>query len=109
MTNTKKENRIRRKIRIRKNVNGTSEKPRIFVFKSNKYLHAGVADDNTGIVLMGGRSKRTTKDVEALGVKLAGQLEKKKLTQAVFDRSGYKYHGLIVKFVESLRSNGIKI
>ncbi|HRI06079.1 MAG TPA: 50S ribosomal protein L18 [Candidatus Dojkabacteria bacterium] len=109
MIKTKKENRIRRKIRVRKNVSGTSEKPRIFVFKSNRYLHVGVSDDTTGVVLMGGRAKRTSKEVEGLGSKLAGQLEKKKLSTAVFDRSGYKYHGLIAKFVESLRSNGIKI
>lgn len=109
MRNTKKENRIRRKIRIRKHVNGTEQKPRVFVFKSNKYLHFGVADDSKGVVIIGGKAKRTTKEVEEMGVKLAKDLTKKKVDNAVFDRSGYKYHGILVSFVESLRKNGIKI
>ncbi|MBI2357161.1 50S ribosomal protein L18 [Candidatus Dojkabacteria bacterium] len=109
MANTKKENRIRRKIRVRKNVNGSSEKPRVFVFKSNRYLHVGVADDNSGVVVLGGRAKRTTKDVEVLGSKLAQDMKKKKVETAVFDRSGYQFHGIIAKFVESLRKSGIKI
>lgn len=106
---SKQDNRIRRKASIRKNVNGTATKPRVFVFKSNKYLHFGVADDNSGIVILGGRAHRSTKVVEEMGGKLAESMKKKKIETAVFDRSGYKYHGIVAKFVESLRTKGIKI
>ncbi|KKR05656.1 MAG: 50S ribosomal protein L18 [candidate division WS6 bacterium GW2011_GWF2_39_15] len=109
MVNTKKQNRIRRKIHTKKKTGGTAEKPRVFVFKSNKYLHAGVANDDSGVVILGGRAKRNTEGVEILGKKMATDMKKKKVDVAVFDRSGYKYHGIIAKFVESLRSNGIKI
>ncbi len=109
MRNTKNDNRIRRKIRVRKHVSGTPEKPRVFVFKSNRYLHVGVSDDTKGVVILGGRAKRASKEVEVLGTKVAKDLTKKKIDNAVFDRSGYKYHGIVSKFVESLRSNGIKI
>jgi large subunit ribosomal protein L18 len=106
---SKQDNRIRRKASIRKNVNGTADKPRVFVFKSNQYLHVGIADDNKGVVVLGGRAKRTMAEVEKMGSKLAETMKKKKLDTAVFDRSGYRYHGVVAKFVESLRSKGIKI
>ena len=48
---TKKDKRIRRKAHIRKNLHGTTEKPRVFVFKSNKYFYAGIADDDKSVVI----------------------------------------------------------
>jgi large subunit ribosomal protein L18 len=101
--------RLKRKMHIRKKVSGTDEKPRIFVFKSNMYLHAGVANDDAGKVLFGNSQKRNTKGAQTLGDEIAKQLKTKKLEVAVFDRSGYKYHGIIAAFVEQLRKNGIKI
>lgn len=101
--------RLKRKMHIRKKVSGTDEKPRIFVFKSNMYLHAGVANDESGKVLFGNMQKRNTKGAQTLGDEIAKLLKTKKLEVAVFDRSGYKYHGIIAAFVEQLRKNGIKI
>ena len=107
MNKTKKEKRIRRKLHIRKNVNGTSAKPRIFVFKSNRYFYAGIADDDKSIVI---KSMMTTKKEEEI-VKMAKTFAKvaSKYESAVFDRSGYKYHGLIKSFADELRNNGVKI
>ena len=104
---TKKERRIRRKAHIRKNIHGTSEKPRVFVFKSNRYFYAGLADDDKSVVIKSFMSKKNEKDILEMAKKFAQ--EAKKCDSLVFDRSGYKYHGLIQKFVEELRREGIKI
>ncbi len=109
MFTSKYTQRNKRQKHIRKTVNGNEDKPRIFVFKSNKYLHTGVANDEKGVVLAGGRGKRTMEGAQALGKEVAKKLKGKKLETAVFDRSGYKFHGIISKYVESLRENGIKI
>ncbi len=101
--------RLKRKKHIRKKVSGTAQKPRVYVFKSNKFLYTGVADDEKGVVVTGMRASRTQKGAQDLGKKLADQLKKKKIKVAVFDRSGYAYHGIIASFVESVRDNGIKI
>ncbi len=109
MIKNKEQKRLRRRLHIRKTVVGTDAKPRVFVFKSNKYLHTGVANDVTGVVLVGGKSKRTMDGAVELAKDIAKKLKSKNLETAVFDRSGYKYHGLIAKYVDSLRDNGIKI
>ncbi|MGI5897735.1 MAG: 50S ribosomal protein L18 [Candidatus Dojkabacteria bacterium] len=104
---TKKEKRIRRKAHIRKNLSGTSEKPRVFVFKSNKYFYAGIADDDKNTVIKSFMSKKNGKDILDMAKKFGK--EAKKFDSLVFDRSGYKYHGLIQEFVEELRKQDIKI
>lgn len=109
MNKTKKQQRERRKMHIRKNVNGTASKPRIFVFKSNRYFYAGMADDEKGIVLKSTMCKKNSKEIEKISKKFAEEMKKEKIQNAVFDRNGYKYHGLIKTFVEGLRSNGINI
>ncbi len=105
----KNDKRQKRKAHIRKKIAGVSARPRIFVFKSNKYFYAGAADDEKSVVLMSKMSKKKTDDIKEMAKKFATDLKKKKLEEAVFDRSGYKYHGLVATFVEELRNNGIKI
>jgi len=105
----KEDKRQKRKLHIKKKISGTSTKPRIFVFKSNKYFYAGLADDDKQIVLMSKMSKKNTDDIKGMAKKFATDFKKKKLEIAVFDRSGYRYHGLIAIFADELRSNGIKI
>jgi large subunit ribosomal protein L18 len=107
MKKTKEQKRQRRKLHIRKKVNGTAEKPRIFVFKSNKYFYAGIANDEKDMVITSMMSKKNEKEI----VKMAKELAKKasKFEDAVFDRSGYKYHGLVKTFAEELRNNGVNI
>ena len=107
MKNTKDQKRQRRKLHIRKNVNGTALKPRIFVFKSNRYFYAGVADDEKNTVLKSVMCKKNAEEIKKLAAKFAKEVEK--FDSAVFDRSGYKYHGLIQIFADELRNNGVKI
>ncbi len=103
----RKQRRIRRKLHIRKNVSGTSTKPRIFVFKSNRYFYAGIADDENSKVLKSLMSKKNSNDI----ITMAGTFAKEavKYETLVFDRSGYKYHGLIKTFADELRNKGVKI
>ncbi len=105
--NTKKEKRIRRKLHIRKNVNGTTLKPRVFVFKSNKYFYAGIANDEKNIVVKSFMSKKNNDDIIAMSKNFAK--EAVKFDSLVFDRSGYRYHGLIKVFVEELRNQKVNI
>jgi len=105
----KKDKREKRKLHIKKKVSGTSAKPRVFVFKSNKYFYAGLADDDKQVVLMSEMCKKNSDEIKKMGKKFATDFKKKKLEVAVFDRSGYRYHGLIAIFADELRSNGIKI
>jgi len=109
MTTNKTEKRKRRQMHIRKTLSGTSAKPRIFVFKSNRFFYAGVADDYKSIVLMSSMAKKKEEEIVKMAKTFASDLKKKKVEVAVFDRSGYKYHGLVASFVEELRKNGIKI
>ena len=104
---TKKQKRIRRKMHTKKSTRGTSIKPRVFVFKSNKYFYAGIADDDKGIVLKTIMCKKDSDDIIAMSKKFSKEASKYEIL--VFDRSGYKYGGLIKIFVEELRKQKIKI
>lgn len=107
MTRSKEQQRRRRKAHIRKTVHGTATKPRVFVFKSNKYFYAGLADDDKGIVIKSFVTKKKTDDIIAMAKKFPK--EALKSDSLVFDRSGYKYHGLVKTFVEELRKQKVKI
>jgi large subunit ribosomal protein L18 len=103
----RKESRQRRKMHIKKTLRGTSEAPRVFVFKSNKYFYAGVADDDSQKVLMSQMCDKKETEIKKLAKTMSKDL--KKYDKLVFDRSGYKYHGLIKIFVEELRNNKVNI
>jgi large subunit ribosomal protein L18 len=105
----KKDKRQKRKLHIRKKITGSASTPRIFVFKSNRYFYSGVADDETSTVIMSKMSKKKAEDIKKMAKEFAGELKKKKIDSGVFDRSGYKYHGLIALFADELRNNGSKI
>ena len=109
MNNTKKQQRERRKMHIRKNVNGTMSKPRVFVFKSNRYFYAGMSDDESGKVIKSTVCKKNSKDIEKMSQTFSKEMKDRKIDGAVFDRSGYKYHGLIKVFVDGLREKEINI
>lgn len=116
MARSRKEKRERRKRHIRKTVYGTAEKPRVGVFKSNRYLYAFLVDDDRGHTLASLcekklKSKKDEKPVDRasrLGEKFAEMIKKTKVDKTVFDRSGYKFHGRIKAFAEALREAGIK-
>jgi len=103
--------KIRRKIKIRKNISGTSNVPRVSVFRSNRFIYAQAIDDQNSKTLAcasGMKLKKSlTEQSEEVGKTLAGELTKKKISKIVFDRSGNKYHGSVKKLAETLRDNKI--
>ena len=105
----KKDRRQKRKLHIRKKISGTADVPRVFVFKSNRYFYAGAANDDTSTVIMSKMSKKKAEDIKKMAKEFATSLKKKKIDKGVFDRSGYRYHGLVAMFADELRNNGIKI
>lgn len=118
MALTKTERRKRIKLRIRKSISGTIEKPRLSVFRSNKDIYVQLIDDLQGKTILAVSSqlkeiaekKGITKTEQA---KLVGKLAAEKLMEAgisevVFDRNGYLYHGRIKALAEAAREGGIK-
>ena len=114
----KTEARKRIRKRIRKKIKGTAERPRVYVFKSNRYLYSQAIDDDTGMVLAAASSrekeylekKKKTKNVEAskaVGEMIAKRLKKKKIKQVVFDRGIYPYHGRVKAMAEAIRKEGL--
>lgn len=110
----KKKLRLKRKLRIRGQISGTQERPRISIFKSNKFLYAQAIDDVAGNTLAAINGKKeglgcTKEDASKLGALYAQKLKAKGINHAVFDRNGYLYHGVVAAFADALRSNGITI
>lgn len=103
--------RQKRKLRIRKNINGTADRPRVTVYRSNKYFYAQVIDDRAGKTLAAVKSKQnpTIETAKTLGETLGKAITKLKLEAVVFDRNGYNYHGRIAAFAEGLRAANIKL
>jgi large subunit ribosomal protein L18 len=118
MALTKQDRRIRIKRRIRKKISGSAQKPRMSVFRSNKQIYVQFIDDLDGKSLLSVCSK--TKEIAEKGnvakveqAKLVGNLAAKKaiekgITDVVFDRNGYLYHGRIKSLAEAARAGGLK-
>lgn len=112
----RKDNKIRRRLRIRRRIRGTKERPRVSVFRSNKYIYAQLIDDVVGKTLVDGQSfvkrlhkgKSKTDAAFEVGKKMADESIKKKIKEVVFDRGGYRYHGRVKRLAEGLREGGIK-
>jgi large subunit ribosomal protein L18 len=117
MALTKIERRYRIKHRIRKVISGTVERPRMNVFRSNKQISVQLVDDVQGVTLLAVSSK--VKDIaEATGTKsekavLVGKLIAEKaiaagISEVVFDRNGYLYHGRVKQLADAAREGGLK-
>lgn len=112
MTTKKVERRIKIKYRIRKRVNGTTERPRMSVFRSNKQIYVQIINDLTGTTLASASSlglEATPKKEQAAKV---GELVAKKAIEAgiskvVFDRNGYLYHGRVKELADAARKGGL--
>jgi len=118
----KREKRERRHKRVRAKVKGTSIKPRLCVFRSNKHIYVQAIDDAKGKVLTSA-SDREIKKVPSetkkqfsskvamafeVGKLIAQKLQKLNINSAVFDRGGYKYHGRVKAVAEGARAGGLK-
>jgi large subunit ribosomal protein L18 len=111
--------RERRKLRIRRKISGTAEKPRLSVYRSTKHIYAQVVDDVTGTTLA--HMSTLAKDVKAaitedtksdaakkVGNAVAKLLLAKGISKVVFDRNGYLYHGRIQALADAAREAGLK-
>ncbi len=110
------ERRQKRHERIRKNVFGTAERPRLAIFRSGKHLYAQVIDDYAQRTLFSfctlgkkfqGSKSGTVDGAKKLGESFAAELSSKGIKKIVFDRGGYKYHGRVKALAEALREKGI--
>ncbi len=106
--------RIRRHARVRTKVSGTSECPRLNVFRSNKNIHAQIIDDSTGTTLVSANSVEMKLEnggnIEAakqVGAEIAKRALEKNITEVVFDRGGYVYHGRVQALAEAAREAGL--
>jgi large subunit ribosomal protein L18 len=111
--------RKRRHLRVRKRLAGTTERPRLNVYRSLNHIYAQVIDDTTGATLTSASSlgaelstndeKQTkTEQAKLVGKRLAEQALKAGVSEVVFDRGGYKYHGRIKALAEASREAGLK-
>lgn len=105
MNKTKKQQkRIRRHKRIRSKISGTSERPRLSIFKSNKWIYAQVIDDDKGVTLASSKGA----DADKVGTDIAKVALAKKISTVVFDRGGNLYAGKISAVADSARKGGLK-
>ncbi|PIV09455.1 50S ribosomal protein L18 [Candidatus Roizmanbacteria bacterium CG02_land_8_20_14_3_00_36_15] len=113
--------KLRRKIKIRSRIFGNNDRPRISVFRSNRYIYAQAINDEKRITLCAVSSlnfkpdkaatKKSTRREQSrlIGIKLAEKMKKININQAIFDRGSYSYHGRVAAVADGLREGGIKI
>lgn len=115
-TNNKEVIRLKHRKRIRGSVEGTSERPRLAVFRSNKHLYLQVINDLTGKTLVAASTLDeelkgkgdTIEGAKAVGSLVAKRSLAKGVSQVVFDRGGYIYHGRVKALAEGAREGGLK-
>lgn len=116
MALTKLERRIRIKKRIRKNISGSEQKPRLSIFRSNRQMYAQLVDDVTGKTLLSASSlknesaQKTNKIEQAkiVGSEIAEKAISVGIVACVFDRNGFLYHGRVQALAEAAREKGLK-
>ncbi len=120
MIKRNKNNRLRSKIKIRKKISGTQEKPRLTVYRSLNNIYAQLIDDSAGNTLVSASSlsKELTEELKTakgkisksklVGKLLAQKAAEKNISQVVFDRNGYKYHGRVKAVADGAREGGLK-
>lgn len=93
-----------RKARVRKRLRARSNRLRLSVFRSLKFIYAQIIDDQKGVTL----ATAWGKDPKAVGTKLAELAKKKKIIKVVFDRGAYQYHGRIHRLADAARAGGLE-
>jgi len=113
-----------RHIRVRKKISGTSDYPRLSVFRSNKFIYAQIIDDesNKTIVACSSKDKEVASfkaenksglsqksfDAYKVGLTISNKCKKSGINKVVFDRGGYKYHGRVKALADGARENGLE-
>ena len=116
MALTKSEKRRRIHYRVRKNVKGTSSRPRLSVFRSNRSIYCQVIDDLNGSTLVAASSSETsipsegnkTDTAKAVGKLIAEKAKAQNISNVVFDRGGYLYHGRVKALADGAREGGLQ-
>ena len=114
-TNRKAE-RVRRHARVRNKISGTAECPRLCVFRSNTGVYAQIIDDVKGVTLVSAstldkdvKTKHANKEAaREVGTLIAKRASEKKISNVVFDRGGYIYHGVVKELADAAREGGLK-
>ena len=118
-TNPKLLARLRRKRHIRKVVRGTSDRPRLSVFRSAKHIYVQLIDDRAGVTLAScnsltvqmpdGGTGGNRAGAAAVGKAIAEVAQERNITAVVFDRNGYLYHGRVAALADAAREAGLKL
>ncbi len=112
LSKTEKRQKIKR--RVRRNIFGTAERPRLSVYRSNKEIYAQLVDDNTGVTLVSASSREKaegatkTEKAASVGKSIAEKAKSKGIEVVVFDRNGFVYHGRIKALADGAREGGLK-
>lgn len=109
--------RLKRKQRIRKKILGTSERPRLSVFRSSRHVYAQIIDDSSGRTLIAastlekthGTSGSNRANAEAVGKRLGEKAKAASINEVIFDRNGYLYHGCVKSLADGAREAGLKL
>jgi len=112
------EARIKRHRRVRKRVSGTTERPRLAVFRSNRHIYAQVIDDTTGRTLASastaepaqrGGATATVDAAKAVGQLVGERAKEAGISAVVFDRGGFRYHGRVAALCDGARAAGLEV
>jgi len=115
---THRQARSRRHLRLRRRVKGTSDRPRLSVFRSLNHIYVQVVDDTTGVTLAAAstlensiieevKSNDKSAKSKKVGSAIAERAKEKGVTSVVFDRGGYRYHGRVQALAEGAREGGL--
>ena len=110
---TKTALRERRHRRIRARVSGTMERPRLAIFRSNRFVYAQLIDDDKGVTLAAASSKdikdkTMTEDAKIVGERIAKAAKEKGVTKVVFDRGGFTYSARVKALADAARAGGLE-
>ena len=101
-----------RHVRVRKQIIGTKDIPRLNVYRSNTNIYAQIIDDENGVTLASASSMKmkgnNTEVATKVGEAIAKEAKKAKITKVVFDRGGYLYHGRVKALADAARENGLE-
>lgn len=114
----KNKQKIRRQVRTRAKIKGTADRPRLSVFRSNRFAYAQLIDDETRKTIVGVSEKHLKENppagggkiakAKAVGILLAEKAKTKKIKKAVFDRGSYPYHGRVSAVADGAREGGLE-
>ncbi|MGL4854984.1 MAG: 50S ribosomal protein L18 [Lentisphaeria bacterium] len=112
---TKKQLRVRKHLRLRRKVSGTAERPRMSVYRSNQHIQVQFINDDLGVTITSASTlekdfagKANVEGGAALGTIAAERALKAGITEVIFDRGGYKYHGKVKAVADAAREAGLK-